>query len=623
MIKVLEDKCIGCNACIRACPVVTANKCDGNVVHIDNAACIQCGECVKHCVHGARDYEDDIEYFLADLKKRRISLVVAPAIRTAMDGKWRHVLDWLKRMGAREVYDVAFGADICTYMHLEYLKAHSGAKVISQPCAAIVNYIEKHKPELIPYLSPVHSPMLCSAIYVKKYLGNNDTLVGVSPCVAKGDEFKNTGIIAYNVTFKKLLEYIDKHRVALTSGHSSFEWSEVRGFDGAYYPIPGGLKECLKTHAPNLAVATSEGVNKVYDDLDAYLSASKSDRPTVYDVLSCEFGCNSGAGARTDFSAFSAYNIMTMVKEYSSKQWMFRRFPKHIFGKLDMRDFLREYKDRSAQGTISEDKIQSVFRQMGKLTKVDQCVDCHACGYKSCRDMAKAIASGCNVVGNCVVYEKAKAQQLQQDAAAEHVMLSEAVSEIRVALQSLQDKVMPIAANTDENMEQNNMALAKMEELNDSVQAVLQSVNTIGTSLSSIKEDVVGYENILKAIKDIAFQTNILSLNASIEAARAGEAGKGFAVVADEVRNLALKSDETVKSAEDYTGHMLESIEAISRDADTIITRAKETTTDAQDTTVVLENTNKGSQVIANNVQEVSAIVEEINATVLQLNTSV
>ena len=379
----------------------------------------------------------------------------------------------------------------------------------------------------------------------------------------------------------------------------------------------------MKTHAPNLAVATSEGVNKVYDDLDAYLSASKSDRPTVYDVLSCEFGCNSGAGARTDFSAFSAYNIMTMVKEYSSKQWMFRRFPKHIFGMLDMRDFLREYKDRSAQGTISEDKIQSVFRQMGKLTKVDQCVDCHACGYKSCRDMAKAIASGCNVVGNCVVYEKAKAQQLQQDAAAEHVMLSEAVSEIRVALQSLQDKVMPIAANTDENMEQNNMALAKMEELNDSVQAVLQSVNTIGTSLSSIKEDVVGYENILKAIKDIAFQTNILSLNASIEAARAGEAGKGFAVVADEVRNLALKSDETVKSAEDYTGHMLESIEAISRDADTIITRAKETTTDAQDTTVVLENTNKGSQVIANNVQEVSAIVEEINATVLQLNTSV
>jgi methyl-accepting chemotaxis protein len=49
-------------------------------------------------------------------------------------------------------------------------------------------------------------------------------------------------------------------------------------------------------------------------------------------------------------------------------------------------------------------------------------------------------------------------------------------------------------------------------------------------------------ENIIKAIDDIAFQTNILALNAAVEAARAGAAGKGFAVVADEVRNLAGKS---------------------------------------------------------------------------------
>ena len=74
----------------------------------------------------------------------------------------------------------------------------------------------------------------------------------------------------------------------------------------------------------------------------------------------------------------------------------------------------------------------------------------------------------------------------------------------------------------------------KMDQLKMATRNIDQSSVQIGT--------------VIKAIEDIAFQTNILALNASVEAARAGSAGKGFSVVADEVRNLAAKSAEAVQN---------------------------------------------------------------------------
>ncbi|MBE6879343.1 MAG: 4Fe-4S dicluster domain-containing protein [Ruminococcaceae bacterium] len=619
MIHVNESKCIGCNACIRACPVPFANKYDGKVVRVNNDQCIQCGECIKNCQHGARYYDDPLEEMLRLAKSKKVSLVVAPAIKTAMDGRWRHVLQWLKNQGIHEIYDASFGADICTYLHIEYVKKNPGAKIVSQPCAAIVNYAEKHKPELLSRFSPIQSPLMCTAIYVKNYLGNNDIIYGLTPCLAKTDEFRNAGFVSGNVTFKYLDEYLKKNNITLPTGYSEFEFSAMRGFDGGFYPIPGGLKECLSVYCPDLAVATSEGVQKVYADLDEYLKTDKSKLPAVYDVLSCEFGCNSGAGATGEFDMFNSYNIMVKVKDWSKKRKSTERFHKKAFKSLDLNDFIRKYKNRMSYTLPTESELDAVFASMGKYTDEEKHIDCHACGYKTCYDMATTIHIGLNLPENCVACEKKRIAKLAEDIQSQHNELQSAVISINESLEVLASKVQPIAQHTVENASMNESIKNDMDVLSSDIDTVINGTNGIAEHVEKIGDDIDAYNRILRRIADISEQTNILAINASIEAARAGESGKGFAVVADEVRNLAVKSADTLSEAKIHTDSMLSTIEKIKGDSDVIVAQVSNTKANVANTNKAVDELNNSSSLINSSTEEIRNVIDQLNTLVAQL----
>ncbi|MBF4692680.1 4Fe-4S dicluster domain-containing protein [Fusibacter ferrireducens] len=329
------NKCIECGKCKESCPYNAIadvmrpcrRDCPTNAIKIDHRKkavidydlCISCGACVYQCPFGAIQDKSEIIPVIDTINSgsKHLYAMVAPAFATQFDFvDLGQVITGIKKLGFRDVVEVALGADLVTKHEAdELIKMKYHDKVLTSSCCpSFVEYIKKKFPELQTHISSTVSPMTATARLIKA-IDPEAVVVFIGPCISKKKEKQKTSDTDYVLTFEELAALMDAKDIQLESLESTP--LNNASYYGRKFAASGGVTLSISNYMAEQGV---EGiVSLACDGIEACDKALKLLKFNKLEAdfiegMACKGGCIKGPVTMhhgpKDLKALDAYSKM-------------------------------------------------------------------------------------------------------------------------------------------------------------------------------------------------------------------------------------------------------------------------------------------------------------------------
>jgi len=406
VLRINDEKCRNSYSCVRVCPVnaieVRPQK-EHPTIHPDR--CIGCGLCYVSCSPHAIEFRDSKEEVKALLASgRKVAALIEPAIASEFDDitDYRKFVAMIRQLGFAYVHEVSFGVDLVAASYAELFSKAGGKYYITANCPAIVKLIEKFHPEMTPNLAPLVSPMIATAMVVRRLYDENTAIVQIGPCIDAKDEalrYDSGKLIEGVLTFIELRQLFEEFRIQERLVRMS-DFDPPYGYWGALYPVPAGIIQAggIKRDMVSSRVITASGKEdslEAIHDFDKYTDTINHH----FNLFFCH-GCLLGPGMENHKEKFRR---RALVSRYTEKRIgvLDKELWQKNMDKWMKLDLSREFSPNDQRiPEPSEDAVNEVLRIIGKNDPEEE-LNCGACGYMSCRDFAATVAKGLAVPEMC------------------------------------------------------------------------------------------------------------------------------------------------------------------------------------------------------------------------------